>query len=405
MELDINYIKDIIENILKDKFGDNIKSKVLIKHDCLLFACPICGDSEKNMHKKRAKIFFNNLKMYCYHMGCQSTLTKLCRNNNISIDPDKKLKMFEYLDAQVSYTKTRSDDYILENLDLAIPIDMLIERFNDGTSFLMGFKPVTYNSKVYNYLIKERQLNKSIVQNHMYEAKYRVTDKWYEDVVVFVNKYNDKVFGLQFRNLRRGERRMFKIYQFSDLYEKIYGDIPDETLSIPYNKLSFFFNVFNVNYEKEITIFEGYIDSTLLRNSVGAVGTNTDMNFFMNNDINRRFFFDNDIAGNKKSSEFLLLGEKVFLWEKFFNDYAKLNSNYYKNIQALRDIKDLNTLAITANTQDPENDLNLNKYFSNDKYDLMWIPKPVKTDKRQQFINSKYGIDYDWSALKNKMLL
>ena len=404
MDLDVNYIKDIIEGILQNTFNNEIKSKVLVKHDSLLFACPICGDSQKNIYKKRAKLFFNNLKMFCYNDGCRSSLTMLCRSNNINIDPDKKMKIFEYLDAQISYTNTKSDDYILENLDLAIDKDILLNVFNTGKSFLVDFKPVEYNSKVYKYMVNDRNLNQKIVQTHMYQAKYRLTDRYYEDVVVFLNCYKNKVFGLQFRNLKSDKKRLFKIYQFSELYEKIYGEHPDETISIPYNKLGFFFNVFNVNYENVITIFEGYIDSILMRNTVGAVGTNTDMNFFFNPDIKRRFFFDNDAAGHKKSQEFIRKGESVFLWEKFFNDFAKKNSDFYKNIQALRDIKDLNRLCIIANTQDPEKDLNINNYFSKDKYDIIWIPV-AKTVKKEDKINSKYVIDYNWSDIKNTLLL
>ena len=278
------------------------------------------------------------------------------------------------------------------------------ERFNDGSSFLVDFKPVVFNSKVYNYLVKDRKYNSTLVKNNMYQAKYKITDKWYDDVVVFINTYKDKVFGLQLRNLKHDKKRMFKVYQFSDLYYKIYNEYPDETLAIPYNKLGFFFNVFNVNYERCITVFEGYLDSLLMRNSVGAVGTNTDMDFFINSEIDRRFFFDNDDAGHKKATEYLLKKEKVFLWEKFFNDFAKKSGDYYNNLTALRDIKDLNKLAIIADTEDPESDLKLNDYFSNDIFDLIWIPKKTKVDKRDEIIKSKYGIDFDWSTIKNQLL-
>ena len=95
------------------------------------------------------------------------------------------------------------------------------------------------------------------------------------------------------------------------------GDLDINTLSI-YNKISYFFNILHVDFGSEVTLFEGYLDSLFYPNSLGAVGTNTDTRFLEDNDIELKFFYDNDNTGHKKSVEKLSNGFPVFLWEKLF---------------------------------------------------------------------------------------
>ena len=70
-----------------------------------------------------------------------------------------------------------------------------------------------------------------------------------------------------------------------------------------YNKLSYYFNILNVNFEEKITVFEGYLDSLFFPNSIGLVGVNTDFRFLESNNLDLQYFFDNDEAGYKKSEE------------------------------------------------------------------------------------------------------
>ena len=62
--------------------------------------------------------------------------------------------------------------------------------------------------------------------------------------------------GLQVRNLKGGKRRFFVIYNWEHLYRWVNGqDVEiDLTKSVVYNKLSYFFNILNVNFEKKITL-------------------------------------------------------------------------------------------------------------------------------------------------------
>ena len=72
---------------------------------------------------------------------------------------------------------------------------------------------------------------------------------------------------------------------------------------VVYNKLSYYFNILNIDFSQKITVFEGYLDSLFYPNSIGLVGVNTDSRFLENNNLDLQFFFDNDEAGFKSRSK------------------------------------------------------------------------------------------------------
>jgi hypothetical protein len=378
--LDINYIKNTISTILSKVHTHPTKLKINDrKHDRLSFACPICGDSHKDPNQKRGHLFYNNLYYKCYNENCHSTFTKLCKDFDVRIDPSKKMELIKYIDLNFQRIKKNDDDWIIGNLTKLINFDDLQEWFNCGKGPLKGFKPVEFGSTVYMYLLN-RGIPKDFISELFYEG-IKTNGKWSEPFVVFINKINDKVIGMQERNLRNGYERKFKIWTFKDLYENVYDDEMDLIESISYNKLSYLFNILNINFEKQITIFEGYIDSIFIPNSIGAVGINTDYSFLTNNDLDIRFLFDNDNIGKRKSAEYLKKGFNVFLWEKLINDLAKKDIDphaFKKRFNST--IKDLNKLMQVFNIHYTE----LDKYFSDNVFDMLYINYEKKYIKQIQ---------------------
>jgi hypothetical protein len=217
-----------------------------------------------------------------------------------------------------------------------------------------------------------------------------------------LNRRDDKVLGLQVRNLKEGKRRMFKIYNYENILEwvNIGKDVEDEldiNQLVIYNKLSYYFNILNVDLMDKVTVFEGYLDSLFFPNSIGLVGVNTDYRFLENNDLDIQYFFDNDEAGYRKSEEKLKEGYPIFLWKKLFEDIVnKKNSpDPYALLHRVSKVKDINKLATLA--EDPYKKLNLQDFFSHDVLDIKWIPKfkrkKIKTedvDYNKKFDGLKY---------------
>lgn len=387
-KLDVEYIKHTVQQILDKTHTDAQKRIIKPKSDRLSFACPLCGDSSKDVFQKRGHLFLNNLYYKCYNEDCRSTFTKLCKHFDVAIDINKKLDLINYIDTNFHAANT-NNEFILDNLNKLIPFTDLQTWFDSGRGPLRGFKPIQQNSYVDIYL-KDRKIPKQAI-TLMYEGIY-YNNKYSEPRVVFVNCMNDKVIGMQERNLKTGGLRKFKIWTFKELYESIYETELDEIESIGYNKLSYLYNVLKVNFENKITVFEGYLDSLFMPNSIGAVGINTDYNFLIQNDLDIQFFFDNDYIGKAKSLQWLKKGYPVFLWEKLLNDLAKesLNPPAYK-IWFNENIKDLNKLQAEVNVKWS----NLQKYFSTSLFDTIWINPGVKPDyKKTKEINIH---TIDWS--------
>lgn len=396
--IDIDWIASNVQAILEKVHTDRNKLTIKKKTDRLTFACPICGDSHKNPHAKRGHLFFRDLHFKCFNEGCFSTFTKLCKDFNIELDAEKKLNVINWVSENAVIYRKNEDNILANEFKNAITISQLQDWFDDGLGPLKGFQPIKFGSKCYKYL-QSRGFHDSQMTD-IYEG-IKVYGKWSEPYLVFLNKVGDKILGMQERNLKSKDQRKFKIWTFSEIYENIHKTKLDPLEAIPYNKISQLFNIFNVNYDKEITLFEAFIDSKFFPNSIGAVGLNTDMDFLVTNELTIRFFFDNDNIGRRKAKEWLKKGHGVFLWEKWMDDYCKNTEGDYASMHIWleNNIKDLNDIIVKTNTSSYKD---LLKYFSSDILDIIWITndkKPIY--KKKEKVLSIH--DVDWTQKINDL--
>jgi hypothetical protein len=396
--MDKVYIGNIIQKIINKEFIDPSRRKIVVYNDRLNFCAPCCGDSHKNKNAKRGNLYFNKLLFICFNCGHKTTFDRFCRDFNEQLDPDKKLEMIEHLNSVMTYQDFEGDfiDAKLENL---IPIGELERVFSQDLTPISDFKPIQVNGGVYKYLIGrgiEPQFHRDI-----YQAKYWKNEDEHEWIIVMLNRRGDRVLGMQIRNLKEGRKRMFKIYNYENLLEwtNLGKDVEGESdmnQLVVYNKLSYYFNILNVNFSERITVFEGYLDSLFFPNSIGLVGVNTDYRFLENNGLDLQYFFDNDEAGFKKSEEKIKEGYSVFLWKKLFEDIVskKDSDDPWKLHHRISKVKDINKLAQLV--PNPWKKLNLQDFFSQDLLDIKWIPKFSRrkkvaeaTDYNKKFENFK----------------
>lgn len=382
--MDKEYIKSLLQEILNKEFGIGERRKIVDYDNRLNCCCPICHDSN-NEHKKRGNLYLDTLKYVCFNEGCSGNIESLCKKFNVSLDPNKKLEIIEYLNTtSVSYDDF--EDSLLDNkFDELIKIEDLERLFNNGNNEhnITDFMPVQQNGLVNSYLIKRGILG--FHQKNIYQAKMWKSEERYENIICLLNKGGNNVLSMQIRNLKEGKNRVFKIYNYETLYKWVHNveiinmDIEKLTL---YNKLGYYFNIMNIDVSKTITIFEGYIDSLFYPNSIGVVGTNTDMRFIESNNLLIQYMYDNDFAGYKKAEEKLKSGFPVFLWAKMFEDIVteKKVSDPYKLLHRISKVKDMNALNIIV--ENSYKTLKMWNYFSNSIYDLRYIPKKkyVKKD-------------------------
>jgi len=375
--MDKDYIKNIIQKVVSKEFSNTQKRKVIDYNDRFNFACPYCGDSHNNNNAKRGNLYLNRLFYVCFNCDKKTTLDKFAKDHNEQIDPDKKLEMIEYLDSVMTYTDY-SNDFVDAKFDDLIDLSELERVFNQNITPISDFKPIVANSGIYKYLV-DRGIPPSAHTN-IYQGKFWINENESQWIIIMLNKRDDKVLGMQIRNLKMGKRRMFKIYNYENLLEwtnhgKENVEEPDINQMVIYNKLSYYFNILNVDFSSPLTIFEGYLDSLFFPNSLGMVGINTDYRFLETNDLDLRYFFDNDLAGFKKSQEKIIEGYPVFLWKKLFEDIVdkKNVEDPFRLLHKISKVKDLNKLCeVKPNAY---KSLGLEGFFSKDVMDLKWIPK------------------------------
>lgn len=372
LNLDLNKIENKIQIILNKSHTEKEKKIMKIKaygsRPLIEMACPICGDSSKNLSKKRGNLFLNNMFYVCFNCGEKIGYIELLKRFDLSIDLDEKIKIYEFIDKQ---TKSNySNDYDLSKLDKIMDLEEVINSYNNKKDQLFDFKPIQNNSLVYNYLKFNRDINNF---DNIYEGILKMSNKWYEPVIIILNRYDNNLLGFQVRNLKDEKRkRIYKIFDFQTIYNYINEIKISDEESLPYNKLSHYYNILNVDFYEKITVFEGYLDSIFFPNSIGTTGVETDYSFLLKTDeLNIRFFYDNDKEGLKKSIEKIHNGYSVFLWKKLIKDISYNNPK--KEYLLNKNIKDLNDLVKITKKDNVFLHYKLENYFSIDEFDKIYL--------------------------------
>ena len=166
--MDKSYIISVIQKILDKKFTDPTIRKIISYEDRINFRCPYCEEGS-NKQKKRGNLYFNKLFYICFRGSCgkKTSFSKLARDFNEILDPQKKLEMIEYLDSVVDYSDYETD-FGEFNRDDLISLEQLEEVFNvKKTTPIYDFAPLTEKSGVSKYLVGRGipiELHKNIYQ-------------------------------------------------------------------------------------------------------------------------------------------------------------------------------------------------------------------------------------------------
>ena len=384
--MDKSYIKGILQQILNSEFSNQEKRKI---QDCKSYckiACIYCGDSSTNIRAKRGTFYFDKLFYCCFNDGCnkKTTFIQLCKDFNLQLDPDKKLEMSEFISKNKANKSFYQESLVSTQLTKLLDMEEITKMFNTYDTPISDFKPIEKDSYQYYYLINKRNIPEKHLEN-IYQANYWRNDESHDNIICFLNRRGNKLLGMQVRNLKNGKQRYFKIFNYETLYKWLHKIPEDEKIKdfdenelMIYNKLSYYFNIMNIDFGSKLTVLEGFIDSLYCRNSVALIGVNTDTSFLEKN-CDVQYLFDNDKAGFKKSEQKLKQGFPIFLWKKMFEDIIKERNSKkdpYKMMNTLISVKDL------AEFNNYGINVDLDKYFSKDVYDLKYLPKTVYQKKK-----------------------
>jgi hypothetical protein len=344
----VNEIVPELTDILKMTFPENkYKQNVRVhSNNRISIACPLCGDSASDSHKKRGNIILDAGRfqyMYkCHNCGAYMSI-------NTFFDKFKKklsLGTIEYINSNKSgyeYAIRESSMNMLfdvPNIE-AHAIDREVFKDKCGLMEIMG-------TDAEKYLHKRNQ----------FKSQFFLFDNLEKLIYILNLTPSGKIIGVQTKPLYKNKNAdpKYKTYKLSNIYSMLMNmecEITDEM-----DALSMIFNIFNVDYSRPIIVTEGPLDAFLLPNSIALCGAHKGINI----EFNFYYMFDDDKTGRGKSIEQMKRGSNVFLWTKYKSllelpDKKKWDYNDVVNYCKEHNIKMPNVLG----------------YFSNDEFDIIDI--------------------------------
>lgn len=369
-------IQDFVKDILKNRFPSNhLKNKINNEDSTKLnFACPYCGDSEKDHSKKRGNLYLNTNSYKCFNDGCL-----------IWVPISKFISRFS-----IKYS------LYIPNIDTSIKVNAIDIGTNRGSiiesivnprvrNSLLDFKYIAHRFSLYPCIDAppESEISKYIINRNLKGLPSFDKSCYYDSrenkIYIFnLDLISGKVLGLSIRKISDdlyGPK--YNIKNYTDFKKnKIVGDI-EEDIIFKINMINNYFNILNINFNSPVIITEGQLDSMFLENAIATTGVTKSKTILgkIISKTNARILFDNDKAGKSESLKLIYKGYRVFMWSKLL---YQLRIQYPKNIKDIKEIKDVNDLYnfyinINDNMNYFEfNDI-INNYFTESIYDLMHI--------------------------------
>jgi hypothetical protein len=334
-------IHTLLQEVLDKRFPEHEKRRIVDKSGRLNFACPYCGDSYSELHKKRGNLYMENYGYHCYNCGKHTTVKGLFKDFSKHLDSE-----------ELVYMQGMQKDHVptSKSIDPFVFLDRgLIEKVSFSRKALdefYGATPVD-NLKIFYYLKKRLQPE---------FAKFSWDGKRERLFIYHIIPGTEKVIGFQVRNFKSSPKYM--TWKLTRIYEDL-GILPTEE-AIEIDKISTTFGILQLDFKMPITVFEGPLDSFLFKNSVATCSSKIDFPLEMGI---VRYMYDYDAAGREASMRKLEEGYPVFLWKKYLQAVEIPVTN--KKI----DLTDLLVYAKRKELQLPR----FGEYFSSNKYDSYWI--------------------------------
>ena len=275
-----------LSSILRLKFpNDNIRQQIRTHSDRITIACPYCGDSVHDVHKKRGNVILKGKFagfFKCFNCDTFRSVDGLFKDFDISVDLD----FINYLSSSKGDFKSAS----YGKYDVSILMDS--ETLNGYAIDRQVIK-----DKLGFVEIKKSHALSWLNKRLQYEEE-RFLYKPLHDYLVILNlTLEGKIIGFQQRFFKpKPGQPKYKTYTLSKIYEllKINKEVPEEL-----DALSQLYKISELDFNKPIILFEGPLDAFLFKNSVANAGAGKSFPI----DLPLRYWYDEDKKGNEKSIE------------------------------------------------------------------------------------------------------
>lgn len=318
------YVDEVANRL--DKFAVKRQSPYMA-----LFRCHICGDSQKNKHKRRGYLLEkdSNIVYYC-HNGCGTFgFNKYLKTYH----PDLYQKYTFDLLREMGETRERKKQSKNKFQTFIAPTE----------DYLKGLSNIRMDAKAFDY-IKSRKIEGKYYDDIWYTARFvnyinsHVPGKFSEEVetkfehgrIIFPLRDRDGTcFGLSARSIN-GEEPKYLTIKFAEDRPKIFG-------------------LDRVDFSKHLYVLEGPIDSFFLPNAVALAGTDGDISSLNLLKTQYTKVLDNQPRNREvigKYSKYIAAGERICIWPSNiqFKDINEMVVNGYEP-RAIKEIIDTNSFS------------------------------------------------------------
>lgn len=344
-----------LEQILQSTHGHAKKMEVKVEKEKFTFACPVCGDSEKDVSRKRAHVLFNRAEPYfhCHHECGSMSMSKFFGHFGVKYVDD----VFDFFSGPIKVKQKYTYDPKLMALSeisrLSKHIIEVMRAFR-----LQNIKPGDDAYKylesrdllhVAQYMAYSPSMRRLIIFNTLDEPHYE--KQWDETGSKLWRSC--QIVGFQARDITGQDKTKYLTYSLEKIVGKCGGIWNPKRGCEDYIRLmaGTYYST-HVNPHKPILVVEGPIDALLLPNCMALTGASK-TNKKLDLNPNAQYIFDNDSTGKRKSTELWTRHpntNKVFDWAGISNAYGT---------DTIKDINDLWSHCKRSGLEFPD----LNKYF------------------------------------------
>jgi hypothetical protein len=347
-------IHDAVISIIEKRFSEPAKRKAKIHADRIAFACPYCGDSATDTGKKRGNLFTDSMNYHCFNGDCSSHMSLF-----FFLKDQGELERFT--PEEIAHIKFRVGEASANHVTKKIRVYQSVESLMSEEAMNLTVSRDFFMKKMKLQEIRGSRMDRYLKQRLQTDFHRFGFDPKKGLLYLFnLTKDDTRILGYQVKTFNK--RNSYLTYKTSQMHKelKIFREENAELLA-KMDTIASCFGILKIDLNKTVTVFEGPMDSFLFPNAVGVCSAKNDFPFEIDS---IRYFYDNDPTGKEWAMTRLLAQKPVFLWKKYIaeNELSAYESK----------IKDLNDLLIEVHRKH----LKLKKfadYFSEDKYDAVWI--------------------------------
>lgn len=363
-----------VKLVLEKRFPDTLdKQKIETGTEYKLsFACPVCGDSQKKIGKKRGNLYLDTKHYKCFNDGCMAYMSLAEFVSKMSRRFGVLMPTF-ILDEDTAVTIKRVDNqlvrFLTSDTSKLIRITDVINRFS-----LKRLDLVEDGSPALAF-IKGRDLDR--IPEY---GDFLYTDASNSRVYIFnFDRKSGKILGLATRSLQADTDRKYIIKSYTELSLMFVQKHLEKSLVDDANFLNNYFNILNIDFSKPILLAEGQFDSMLIDNCIATSGVSKAKSILTNlgSKAGTRIIFDRDKAGKTQMMTLIKQGYSIFLWNKAIDTIKKSHpdSESLIALQQVKDINDLFSFLITKNDSLDTQTFSkfINDYFSENVLDMVYL--------------------------------